>query len=612
MHAEVECITKSESVDDHRLRIDRLLAEGASSTVVAAAAAFVWLYEVTMLDSRVRVAAGASPRQIRRPSPGAGRAPGVQRHRLLQGPDDQLRRGGADAASPPPIRSCCRSARSSQIDSRDAALRRHLHGPRHRPEIQGREIDIYMWSCYEALQFGRQAVQLTVLRLGWNPQSDDAELHRPAASSAASRAAAAARRRPLPIADPRSAPSPIAVGSAMSATADALRLARSLPRALRRLVLQLEQLEVDAALRPAAPGACPPRAAAPCAAPGSCPCPGSSTAGGRWRSSSGRPSARAARRGSAARSRCRRSTSPRRGSARAGRTPARARTTAAASGRPTASRPRSATGARVAARQPLDERVGVHRARRARAPARRRSPALPSRMLSAIVPENRCTSCSTRLNSPRRSARSSSRMSTPSMRDPAALHVVEPQQQVDQRRLARAGGADDADPLARLDLERHVLQHPVRSAPPVVVGEPDVVEHDVARAPAPAAARGCAGDSIATGSSSSLKMRSDEAIADCSTLNFSDMSLIGRKKRCEYCRNATSAPSVSVPLQHAAAAVPDDQRRRQRADHLDRRIEHRVVEDRLDVGVAVLAIDLVEPREVQPLRAGTAAPSTCR
>ena len=53
---------------------------------------------------------------------------------------------------------------------------------------------------------------------------------------------------------------------------------------------------------------------------------------------------------------------------------------------------------------------------------------------------------------------------------------------------------------------------------------------------------------IATGSSSSLKIRSDEAIADCRTLNFSDMSLIGRKKRCEYCRNATSAPSVSAPV----------------------------------------------------------------
>jgi hypothetical protein len=36
-----------------------------------------------------------------------------------------------------------------------------------------------------------------------------------------------------------------------------------------------------------------------------------------------------------------------------------------------------------------------------------------------------------------------------------------------------------------------------------------------------------------TSVSSSLKMRSDDAMAACSTLNFSDMSLIGRKKRCE-------------------------------------------------------------------------------
>ena len=41
-------------------------------------------------------------------------------------------------------------------------------------------------------------------------------------------------------------------------------------------------------------------------------------------------------------------------------------------------------------------------------------------------------------------------------------------------------------------------------------------------------------------------MRSDDAIADCRMLNFSDRSLIGLKKRCEYCRNATSAPSSTV------------------------------------------------------------------
>jgi len=35
------------------------------------------------------------------------------------------------------------------------------------PEIQGRELDLYMWSCTEAKAFGRQKVQVTVLRRGW-------------------------------------------------------------------------------------------------------------------------------------------------------------------------------------------------------------------------------------------------------------------------------------------------------------------------------------------------------------------------------------------------------------------------------------------------------------
>ena len=38
------------------------------------------------------------------------------------------------------------------------------------PAIQGRQVELYMWSCYEALEFGRQPIHLTVLRLGWNPR----------------------------------------------------------------------------------------------------------------------------------------------------------------------------------------------------------------------------------------------------------------------------------------------------------------------------------------------------------------------------------------------------------------------------------------------------------
>jgi hypothetical protein len=37
------------------------------------------------------------------------------------------------------------------------------------PAVQGRTLDLYMWSCHEALRFGRRPVELRVLRLGWNP-----------------------------------------------------------------------------------------------------------------------------------------------------------------------------------------------------------------------------------------------------------------------------------------------------------------------------------------------------------------------------------------------------------------------------------------------------------
>jgi 3D (Asp-Asp-Asp) domain-containing protein len=39
------------------------------------------------------------------------------------------------------------------------------------PAVQGRTVDLYLWSCHEALRFGRRPIQLEVLRLGWNPQN---------------------------------------------------------------------------------------------------------------------------------------------------------------------------------------------------------------------------------------------------------------------------------------------------------------------------------------------------------------------------------------------------------------------------------------------------------
>jgi 3D (Asp-Asp-Asp) domain-containing protein len=37
------------------------------------------------------------------------------------------------------------------------------------PAVQGRHIDLYMWSCNEALQLGRRDIAINVLRLGWSP-----------------------------------------------------------------------------------------------------------------------------------------------------------------------------------------------------------------------------------------------------------------------------------------------------------------------------------------------------------------------------------------------------------------------------------------------------------
>jgi 3D (Asp-Asp-Asp) domain-containing protein len=44
------------------------------------------------------------------------------------------------------------------------------------PKVQGRVLDLYMWSCHEALGFGRKDVQVTVLRLGWDPRASSPSL----------------------------------------------------------------------------------------------------------------------------------------------------------------------------------------------------------------------------------------------------------------------------------------------------------------------------------------------------------------------------------------------------------------------------------------------------
>jgi 3D (Asp-Asp-Asp) domain-containing protein len=69
------------------------------------------------------------------------------------------------------------------------------------PKVQGRLLDIYMWSCHEALAFGRQEIEVSVLRLGWNPGNSV-----PSLVDRLFRRREASREAPAPPAEPPLAP----------------------------------------------------------------------------------------------------------------------------------------------------------------------------------------------------------------------------------------------------------------------------------------------------------------------------------------------------------------------------------------------------------------------
>jgi 3D (Asp-Asp-Asp) domain-containing protein len=69
------------------------------------------------------------------------------------------------------------------------------------PEVKGRELDLYIWSCHEALRFGRKRVQVTVLRLGWDPSASS-----PTLVARLFRGREAARTAPAPTAPQPAAP----------------------------------------------------------------------------------------------------------------------------------------------------------------------------------------------------------------------------------------------------------------------------------------------------------------------------------------------------------------------------------------------------------------------
>ena len=132
------------------------------------AVAFAFLYEVTTLDSRYAARQAELREETAPPAPGARlRFAATAYCKGTTTASGVNVRTGIAAADPDllPVGSVIQIERLP--DKYNGVYTVMDTGPK----VHGRHIDIYMWSCIEALQLGRRAMQLTVLRLGWNPKA---------------------------------------------------------------------------------------------------------------------------------------------------------------------------------------------------------------------------------------------------------------------------------------------------------------------------------------------------------------------------------------------------------------------------------------------------------
>jgi 3D (Asp-Asp-Asp) domain-containing protein len=155
-----------------------IISRSAGRKVLAtsvAALAFAFLYDATVLDSRhvAQLAELSDLASSRPPQPGAKlrftatayckgttTASGVNVRKGIAAADPQLL----------PIGSVV------QIDELGEKYDGIYTVMDTGPKVQGRHVDVYLWSCHEALQVGRRPMKLTVLRLGWNPQASKPSL----------------------------------------------------------------------------------------------------------------------------------------------------------------------------------------------------------------------------------------------------------------------------------------------------------------------------------------------------------------------------------------------------------------------------------------------------
>jgi 3D (Asp-Asp-Asp) domain-containing protein len=155
-----------------------IISRSAGRKVLAtsvAALAFAFLFDATVLDSRhvAQLAELSELASVRAPQPGAKlRFTATAYCKGTTTASGVNVRNGIAAADPQllPIGSVI------QIDELGDKYDGIYTVMDTGPKVQGRHVDVYLWSCHEALQVGRRPMKLTVLRLGWNPQASKPSL----------------------------------------------------------------------------------------------------------------------------------------------------------------------------------------------------------------------------------------------------------------------------------------------------------------------------------------------------------------------------------------------------------------------------------------------------
>jgi 3D (Asp-Asp-Asp) domain-containing protein len=152
--------------------ISRSIGRKVLATLTAGVG-FVLLYEVTVMDSKYAARQVTKQEATAPPSPGARlRFTATAYCKGTTTASGVNVRTGIAAADPDllPVGSVVQIER---LEDRYNGIYTIMDTG---PAVQGRHIDIYMWSCNEALALGRRTAVLNVLRLGWNPKASTPSL----------------------------------------------------------------------------------------------------------------------------------------------------------------------------------------------------------------------------------------------------------------------------------------------------------------------------------------------------------------------------------------------------------------------------------------------------